>query len=186
MIQFATQSLISFWPGASKAWRHADSTALWIAIGFAWASCLAIASICIWEDWLHTWVRFILCLVLITFSSLSGLRMILFGEIPKENTKPARDERFRKAQAAYLQGNYFESERLLASNLSSEAADIESGLLLVSVLRRTQRFDEALEQLQRLRKRDFAVRWESELAAEKEKCLKRKRHSHDAPPPKGN
>jgi thioredoxin-like negative regulator of GroEL len=110
--------------------------------------------------------------------------MLLFGEAIPEDTKPARNERFRKAQAAYLQGDYFEAERLLASNLAQERSDIESGLLLISVLRRSCRFDEAIEQINLLRKRDFSVRWESELTLEKEKCLKRKRQSHDAPPPK--
>jgi len=186
MIQLATRSLFSFWPGACKAWDRADSTSLWIAIGFSWPTCVAIATTCLWEEWLHEWIRFLLCFLLIAFACASGARVILFGEVIPEDTKPARDERFRKAQAAYLQGDYFEAERLIASNLAMEPSDIESGLLLVSVLRRSCRFDEAMEQINILGKRDFSVRWESELGQEREKCLKRKRQSMDAPPPKAN
>ncbi len=184
MIHLATRSLFSFWPGACKAWDRTDSTSLWIAIGFSWSTCLAIASTCLWEEWIHAWVRFLVCFALVACACVSGARAILFGHVIPEDTKPVRDERFRKAQAAYLQGDYFESARLLASNLALEKSDIESGLLLVSVLRRSSRFDEALDHINLLLKWELSVRWESELALEKEKCLKRKRQSLDAPPPK--
>ena len=184
MIQLASRSLFSFWPGARTAWDRTDSTSLWIAIGFSWSTCLAIAATCMWEEWIHAWVRFLVCFALVACACVSGARAILFGDVIPEDTKPVRDERFRKAQAAYLQGDYFESARLLASNLALEKSDIESGLLLISVLRRSCRFDEALEHVDLLLQWELSVRWESELAVEKEKCLKRKRQSLDAPPPK--
>ena len=184
MIALATRSLFAFWPGATKAWNRADTSSFWIAIGFSWSFCLAVATFFLWEEWLHAWIRFSLCFILGASSCISGARLLLIGESLPADSKVARDARFQQAQAAYLQGDYFESERLLASNLALEDADLESGLLLVSVLRRVGRYEEAIQQINLLRKRDFSVRWESELAAEKEKCLKRKRQSTVAPPPK--
>ena len=184
MIALATRSLFAFWPGATKAWNRADTSSFWIAIGFSWSFCLAVATIFLWEEWLHAWIRFSLCFILGASSCISGARLLLIGESLPVDSRVARDARFQQAQAAYLQGDYFESERLLASNLALEDADLESGLLLVSVLRRSGRYEEAIQQINHLRKRDFSVRWESELAMEKEKCLKRKRQSMDAPPPK--
>jgi hypothetical protein len=185
MIQFATRSLFSFWPGACKAWDRTDTTSLWIAIGFSWSTCLAIATTCLWEEWLHAWLRFLLCFVLVAFACASGARVILFGEVIPEDTKPARDERFRKAQESYLQGSYFEAEQQLLKNLAINESDIESALLLASVYRRSGKFRESLETLSQLQLKERSARWTTEILVEKDKVLRSKRHSNSGPPPKG-
>jgi len=75
----------------------------------------------------------------------------------------------REALTEYLQGSWFEAEAILGRLLRQVPRDVEGRLLLATVLRRTQRHDEALEQLDRLERLRDAARWSREIADERQR-----------------
>ena len=74
------------------------------------------------------------------------------------------------AQSDYLKGQYFEAEATLHRILSTGHEDIEAALLLASVLRRTGRFRQAQDCLERLERLDRSRTWSSEIASERRRC----------------
>jgi hypothetical protein len=74
---------------------------------------------------------------------------------------------FQHALHEYLKGNWFEVERTLRRLLRWCPRDIEARLLLATLLRRTARHAEALEELARLELLCDASKWAAEIAAEK-------------------
>src|SRR5207248_1945092 len=83
--------------------------------------------------------------------------------------------------AEYLQGNWFEAERICRELLADEPRDAEAGLLLASVLRCSSRLSEAREALDRLAQSTPADRWSREIAVERERIAARP--AQDASPP---
>jgi len=71
-----------------------------------------------------------------------------------------------KAQGEYLRGDWYGTERILQKLLRGEPHDIEARLLLATLFRRTQRFDEARSELRRIQKTKVAERWQAELVRE--------------------
>ncbi len=170
-------------PGYRRAWNQADATSLLMAIGFSWFTCWLLIATFVWREWFPGWI---VTSAWVVFAALVGgtmIKNVLIGDLPEQNTRQLRDENLAAAQASYLQASYFEAEKLLSDNLSKQPGDIESALLLISVYRRTGRWDQALEGIQQLQRREMAVRWGAEIALEKELCLRGKRQSKDLPPP---
>ncbi len=73
---------------------------------------------------------------------------------------------FRDATDYYLRGDYFQAERILGELLRRFDGDIDARLMLVTLLRRTGRIDEAVAQLKRLRQTEGAGKWALEIAGE--------------------
>ncbi len=91
-----------------------------------------------------------------------------------QTSKPLEpNDIFMQAQTDYLQGNYFDAEQKLLQVLSEFPRDAECQLLLVSVLRHTQRYQAALRRLAILESWDSAARWRYEIAEER-KLIERK------------
>jgi hypothetical protein len=75
---------------------------------------------------------------------------------------------FAAAIEHYLQGNWFEAERLLLSLLNWDEADGEARLMLATLLRHRQRFDEAAQHLEQLQGMEAAWKWEWEICRERQ------------------
>jgi hypothetical protein len=81
---------------------------------------------------------------------------------------PATDgDLFPTALTEYLQGNWFVAEENCRRLIQCRRSDVEARLLLVSLLRRTRRRDEARSELEVLAKFDGAARWQWEMAEER-------------------
>lgn len=182
MVQFATQSLSVIWPGYRRAWNRADLPSLATAVFFSWLICGLLVTTFVYYDWFPGSFRFVAWTVCILAAVFTAVRTLIFGDMPEKDSRAARDENLKLAQATYLQASYFEAEKLLLENLAKQPADIESSLLLVSVYRRTERWEKGLELIQQLLKREMAARWYSEIAAEKERCLRGKRQLKEESP----
>ncbi|XZE43896.1 tetratricopeptide repeat protein [Pirellulaceae bacterium SH467] len=183
MFPFAIRTLSITWPGAFRTWNRSESSALVTAIAFAWFVCFLLIASFVWPEWLPVWVVRTLWLAIACLVIRSALKNAWLGELPEQDTRKHRDQNLILAQSAYLQASYFESEKYLLENLAKHPSDIESSLLLVSVYRRTGRWDAALEAIQQLQRRDLAAHWSQEIATEKERCLRGKRQSKPLPPP---
>ncbi|XZE35900.1 hypothetical protein SH501x_001449 [Pirellulaceae bacterium SH501] len=183
MVHLAIRSLTIGWPGAHRTWNRSESTALVSALAFAWLVCLLLIATFVWQEWLNAWFVTALWTGVVLVSLSTAAKNLWLGEIPEQDSRKLRDENLVLAQSAYLQASYFEAEKYLVENLAKQPADIESALLLISVLRRTSRWDQALDAIQQLQRRDLATRWASEIAVEKERCLRGKRQTKPLPPP---
>lgn len=183
MFSVALRTLSIAWPGAFRTWSRAESSSLLTSIAFAWFVSFLLIATFVWPEWLQPWMVRLLWCAVFGVAGYSLLKNGSFGELPEQDTRKARDHNLVLAQAAYLQASYFESEKHLLENLAKHPSDIESALLLVSVYRRTERWDPALEVIQQLQRRDLATRWSQEIAVEKERCLRGKRQSKPLPPP---
>ena len=83
---------------------------------------------------------------------------------------PEKDT-FPEAQLHYLQGNWFEAECCLAMQLKKNPRDVEAMLMLATIYRHNQRFDEAANLLRSLDLLEGALRWKHELRSEKRKLI---------------
>ncbi len=179
-----------FWPGFRKAWDQTDQQSAMMAILYAWTAIFVALNMFYWPQWYPSWLVNIACAALVVTSLVYGVRGVLFGDSlskPQLSVDQLADaERsFQMAQECYLQGAYFEAEQFLLKNLANDDSDIESALLLASVLRRSGRYQEAQDTLCQLQLKDRSARWTAEILVEKEKVLRSKRQSGDVPPPKG-
>lgn len=74
---------------------------------------------------------------------------------------------FILAQTEYLKGNWFEAEAILLEILQDFPRDAEAMLLLVGVLRHTERWQPALRRLDQLEMLDTASPWRFEINRER-------------------
>jgi len=90
------------------------------------------------------------------------------GRLPERAAAdPQLDDWFREAQTQYLKGHWIEAETLLGRLLSQQPEDIEAGLLMAAVQRRTRRLAEARTTLTHLARHDGAARWTWEIHTER-------------------
>jgi hypothetical protein len=78
------------------------------------------------------------------------------------------DKRFLEARNQYFKGNWFESESIINQILTESPHDIEARLLLLTLLRHTNRIEEALVQITEIQKWNEAKQWEFEIKRELE------------------
>jgi tetratricopeptide (TPR) repeat protein len=81
---------------------------------------------------------------------------------------PERDEAFKAAMAAYLQGRLDEAEAILGRLLQADAADVEATLQLAAVARRRGNAEAARAVLCRARYLDDEGRWDFQIGRELE------------------
>ena len=78
------------------------------------------------------------------------------------------DKLFLDARNQYFKGNWFESESIINQILAESPHDIETRLLLLTLLRHTNRIEDALVQITDIQKWDEAKQWEFEIKRELE------------------
>lgn len=67
----------------------------------------------------------------------------------------------------YLKGDYHQAEQLFRKLLGKNQRDLDSRLMLATLLRRTKRFEYATEELDSLAKLEGSEKWELEIARER-------------------
>jgi hypothetical protein len=91
-----------------------------------------------------------------------------------ELSSPQDTDLFREAQTQYLQGNWFDAERLLDQLTRRNPGDADVHLLRATLCRHTGRLDEAAAGLQQLERLEDAQQWQWEIKNEWA-CLSRAR-----------
>lgn len=160
--------LICCWPGLAALWRRGNVRSLVAALLFSWAISVLLLATFVWPAWfglfgvrLFWFVAGVAWLVSCVHSHWFFSQMI-------EKTDPQSQSAFEKAQQCYLQGNWFEAEAILLELLDRFPRDAEALLLLVGVLRHTQRWQPALRRLDQLESLDSAAQWQFELCRERQ------------------
>jgi len=158
-----------FWPGLPHLWVRGGWSGLVMAFGFACLVNLMLLADLIWGEPLTPTMRNIGwgSIAIVWFlSALLGYwweRKNVAGRDPVE-----KDGIFDQALSNYLQGNWFEVECVLSDLLRKDVKDIEARLMLATLLRHTERFEEAKDQLDRLERFEEAYYWKFEIDREKE------------------
>lgn len=155
------------WPGLPQLWHGGLWSGLALAAGFATLINWLLLASFVWVEllspqqlrlaWLATggvWIA------LVAASAWYGR-----GLAPRR--AESSEAMFREAISEYLKGNWFEAERILGRRLHLQPRDVEARLMLATLLRHTERYAEALDQLSRLELQRDAGKWVREIAAEK-------------------
>ena len=156
------------WPGLPQLWLRGDPVALVLAVAFAVLLNLALVTSLVWTELLDPFQRNVLWAVVglvWTISAVVSLRWWQSRESPQPD---AAEDLFRHSLNQYLQGNWLETERMLRRLLRRNGHDVDARLLLVGVMRRTKRFDEAHRQLDRLVASEGSDKWHTEIDREYE------------------
>lgn len=159
---------VCLWPGLPSAWLLGVVRGLLLAVAFSWCVCWLLLATFVWPDWIS------LSLLRLAWLAASGLWLAsTIGnclQLPRllATVDHHSSQAFVEAQAEYLLGNWFEAEAKLLQIVHRQPRDAEALLLLVGVLRRTQRYAPALRRLQQLERLDTAAAWHFEITREGE------------------
>jgi hypothetical protein len=165
------------WPGFSAAWVSGSFRGLVLALLFIVFFQAAWIGTFVWPACLTTWETYLL------WWSLGGsvLGSVLYQALyvawlGESNAAKCSEIVLQKAQALYLQGNYFEAEELLIPYVSHGEWDVEAGLWLASIYRRTCRLEAASVVLQTLESLERSGIWSAEIRLEHRKITESRRN----------
>ena len=174
----APDRLSCFWPGLAQAWWRGSASALLAALMFGWGLCVLMLATFVWPNWFGSWVTTSCWIGMFIFWVAECVRSHWqYGSMHKDAGPVAGDDRFARAQAEYLKGNWFDAESLLHSLLADTPRDAEAHLLLASVLRHSRRWAAALRRLGQLELLDTSARWRFEIHRERQLIMRRQQES---------
>lgn len=160
--------LVCCWPGLAELWCRGNTRGVVAAILYSWIFCVVLLASFVWPEWLGVWLTRGLWLAISVTWLYSTVRSHLgYSRLIGILDNKAEDA-FLKAQQEYLLGNLFEAEAILLELLEKFPRDAEAILLLVGVLRHTQRWQPALRKLELLASLDTSTRWQFEIARERQ------------------
>ncbi|MDR2117522.1 MAG: hypothetical protein LBP87_14190 [Planctomycetaceae bacterium] len=160
--------MFSFWPGYRGIVQYGHWTFLIIALLFALLLDGVLIANFYWTAMITTSQRNILLIVFFIawfgLFTVAVLRSQFLNAISKTDEK---DTIFREAISFYLRGDWFGAESLILPVLKKNPRDIEILLLLATLYRHTQRYNEALEILDKLSLFENANHWFPEMETER-------------------
>lgn len=155
------------WPGLPQLWVGGR----WSGFGLAVAATLGLQTLIltgwVWDElsrpiWIGCGAAALVVFWL--FGVAMGRR---WSQRDHHEAPATAGDLFPTALTEYLQGNWFVAEENCRRLIQFRRSDVEARLLLVSLLRRTSRKDEARSELDALTKFDGAARWQWEMADER-------------------
>jgi hypothetical protein len=160
------------WPGLARLWLRGDWAGLGTAMLFAAVVNGAIVTTCLWPALVG------LEGPSVVFSAAVWMTVLCFWgascwsswrALPR--LQPGGDARgddalFLKAQTEYLRGHWYDAEQLLQRMLQEAPRDAEAHLLLATLYRHTERWEEARQRLRVVERLQGGSRWLFEVAEE--------------------
>lgn len=159
---------VCLWPGLPQAWMLGVGRSLCIALGFTWGVCWLLLATFVWPDWVSTVALRILWCTAVLIWLVSTIRNCWYLPRLLATSDAHSSQALVEAQTEYLRGNWFEAEAKLLQVLHVHPRDAEALLLLVGVLRRTQRWQPALRKLKQLTLLESAYLWRFEIERERQ------------------
>ncbi len=159
---------VFLWPGLPFLYRG-EILGLLLAVGAAAVLNLALLSSFVWIELLSHGLKVALWFALAAAwlaAAWWAWRVLRTAAVPLP--EPPAEQGFAAALHHYLRGDWFEAERLLAGLLERNEEDVESRLLLATLLRHRKRFDEALRHLEFLQGLDASAAWHWEICRERQ------------------
>lgn len=163
-----TPKAVYAWPGLPELLRLPTWAALGVAVGFAALLNLAILSSLVWTELLPSNLRGPIWLVVVVYWTVSVVcsRRIEEREMRRPRSGVVEDP-LGNAMKHYLKGDWYEAERSLEAMLLRDSRDLEARLLRATLLRHTNRYDEAARQLDLLQRLEGSEAWELEIRGER-------------------
>ncbi|HEX4129334.1 MAG TPA: tetratricopeptide repeat protein [Pirellulales bacterium] len=162
--------ILCLWPGLPHLWRRGSWTALAVAVGFSLVFDLLLLSSVVWDEVASP------ASLRMAWSLLGGFwcGALVFSlrNWPSSVERPIPSSNaglFPQALLQYLQGNWFEAERLCRQAVLRDPRDGDARLMLATVLRREGRLGEAAEHLDQLASLTAGRKWEQEIADERQR-----------------
>ena len=179
-LMLAPDRLSCFWPGLARAWWRGSLSGLCAALCFGWGLSILLLATFVWPNWFQTWLVVLCWLAMLFFWLVESIRSHWqLGQLHADAGPVPGDDRFARAQAEYLSGNWFEAESLLHSILTDTPRDAEAQLLLVGVLRHSRRWSAAFRRLEQLELLDTSSRWTFEIRRERQLIQQRQQQYLD-------
>ena len=165
--------LFYFWPGAGGVLRQGRWSFLTIALAYGFAVCGIVAANFYWSEMLTGFFRTFSCIAMfVLWLILSGKSAAIEKKCHKMRCPPSPEkDGLLDAQHHYLQGNWFEAECCLTMLLKNNPRDIEAMLMLATLYRHKDRYDEAARLLRELVLLEDAAVWKPEIRSEKRKLI---------------
>ncbi len=156
------------WPGLPQLWLYGSWAGLFLALVSAAVLDLLLLSSFGWSELIADNLR-----TPVWMSGGAGWLTVVGLSVVHcrwWRARSATSERdgFAAAINHYLRGDYFQAERLLERLLRANARDLEARLMLATLMRHSNRIEEAGRQLETLRRFEAAARWVVEIEQEQE------------------
>ena len=165
--------ILCLWPGSGGVLRQGRWSFLMIALVYGFAICGVVMLNFYWSELLTGNLRrgsYVLLVVL--WLVLSGQSSRMEKQCRRMKLPPPADkDTLPDAQQHYLQGNWFEAECCLNMLLKNNPRDIEAMLMLATLYRHKERYDEAENLLRNLDRLEDAMTWKIEIRSEKRKLM---------------
>ena len=166
--------LLCSWPGLPGLWYRGHFSSLLLAVGFAIVLNLALISSFVWPLCLGetfpavAWPTLLILWTVAAYVSVSTLPDVMsVATTAKVSAEEATDTLFIQAQHEYLGGDWKAAESLLLQRLNRFPRDVESRLLLATLLRHDRRLEQASDQLDTIQKFDESHAWDFEIRRER-------------------
>lgn len=175
------------WPGLPQLWFSGFWSGLVLATGFAVLLNLMLLASFVWAELLNPLDLRLGWLAIGALWGCSAIMSVWFGRRGLVSRGATSAEvLFREAMSEYLLGSWFEAESILSRLLHLHPRDVEGRLLLATLLRHTRRYEEAVDQLNRLELLRDANPWAQEIAAERRWIAEGQANHSAAPAPEPN
>lgn len=164
--------MVCLWPGLPQLWLRGAWSGLALAVGFTALVNFLLAATFVWTAWLSVsllwagWFTVLVVWIVSAYGAKPAEEITVDSPPTLAATELGGQDLLSEVYTQYLQGNWFEAETVLEQMLVAQPRDPEALLLLATLQRHTERWDEAEATLKRLEKLDEAVRWKMEIAAE--------------------
>lgn len=162
--------LLYLWPGLPSLWHRGEVRGLALALLFGSALNLLLGEFYLGLGVLSQGIERLGWLVLpISWGILvvrQSARALRTWQLHRE-LGADYSARFQDAQLTYLRRNWIECESLVRRLLEVNPSDVAARLLAVGVLRETERYDEAIAELNASDQLDGALYWRHELQTER-------------------
>lgn len=170
--------ILCLWPGLPQLWLAGAWSGLALAIGFACLLDLLLLTTLLWTQWVEPAFRvagWTAVAVLWSVSIVTGWR---WSHERGTGRRAARQQDlFPRALGEYLKGNWYEAEAACKNMLRRVPGDVQTRLLLATLLRRTRRWPEAHEQLAALKRLEAVAAWNFEIAEEEQRLAEAQEQS---------
>lgn len=165
--------LLWLWPGVGGVLRQGRWSFLVIALLYGFALCGTIAANFYWSEVLTGFFRTLSCGAMgVLWLVLSGKSAAIEKRCRKLRTPPPPEkDGLPDAQRHYLQGNWFEAECCLSMLLQNNPRDVQAMLMLATLYRHKERYEEASRLLRELELLEDAIPWKAEIRSEKRKLI---------------
>ncbi len=163
--------MMYLWPGLPQIWKRGTWLGLAMAVGFAVLVNLSLMTSLIWSELTSPGMRIISWVLvgLIWLASAAasyGWERTSYGCGQDSSRQQGQEAPLAEGLQYYLQKNWFEAERVFRRLLRRNSRDTDAGLMLATLLRHTERFEEAKIQLQRLGRIEGSEKWDLEIRQE--------------------